>query len=185
MSDEIKTILEELRMDHRNMAVLLDLLEQETQQIYDGEKSDFELMLEIMHYMTVYPDAVHHPKEDRIYAELKAVRPELSQGMSKITGEHRAIAEHSASLRDKLEQINAGDVVRRKDVVADASRYIEILRKHMNWEESDLFRRVDRMIADGHEVIDASIIVHRHDPLFGPQVEERFKHVLESLSRVQ
>ena len=185
MSEEIQPILDELRQDHRNMAVLLDLLERETQQVYDAASPDFELMLEIMHYMTVYPDAVHHPKEDRIYAELKAARPDLSQGMSKITGEHRAIAEHSATLRDKLEQINVGDMVRRNDVVADAERYIDALRKHMNWEESDLFRRIDKMIADGHTEIDASIIVHRHDPLFGPQVEERFKPVLESISRIQ
>lgn len=185
MSDDIKTILDELRQDHRNMAVLMDLLEDQTQQVYDEGSPDFELMLEIMHYMTVYPDAVHHPKEDRIYAELKAARPDLSQGMSKITGEHREIAEHSVSLRDKLERVTVGDVVRRKDVVADAVRYIDALRKHMTWEESDLFRRVDKMIADGHTEIDASIIVHRHDPLFGPQIEDRFKPVLESINRAR
>lgn len=181
MANEIAPILEELRQDHRNMAVLLDLLENEADKLYNDDSTDFELMLEIMHYMTVYPDSVHHPKEDRIYAELKAARPDLARGMAHITDEHRTIAEHSLSLRDKLEQVASGNFVRRNDVVADAVRYIDALRRHMRWEEADLFRRVDRMIADGHTTIDASILISRADPLFGAHVEARFKPVFERL----
>ena len=72
------TFLAELREDHKNMALMLKLLERESNRIYDGDEPDYELLQDIMHYMTVYPDAVHHPKEDRIYAELKAFRPDLS-----------------------------------------------------------------------------------------------------------
>ncbi|MDH3748344.1 MAG: hemerythrin domain-containing protein [Gammaproteobacteria bacterium] len=180
MSNEITTVLDELRQDHRNMAVLLNYLEREAEKIFNGDDTDFELVHDIMQYMTVYPDAVHHPKEDRIYAELKAARPDLSQGMSRVTDEHRSIAEQSLSLRDKIEQVIAGDFVERNAVVADAMRYIEALRKHMRWEETDLFRRVDRMIADGHTLIDTSIMVSGDDPLFGARVEERFERLLES-----
>lgn len=185
MSNEIATVLDELRLDHRNMAVLLNYLERESEHVYGGGDADFELLHDIMQYMTVYPDAVHHPKEDRIYAELKAARPDLSQGLSRITGEHRDIAEQSLALRDKVAQVIAGDFVERKTVVADAVRYIESLRKHMRWEETDLFRRVDRMIADGHTLIDKSIIVGGDDPLFGARVEERFERLLESTRPAQ
>lgn len=185
MADDIAPILQELRQDHRNMAVLLNLLEREAEQVYKEASPDFELMLEIMHYMTVYPDSVHHPKEDRIYAELKAARPDLANGMAHITDEHRAIAENSLTLRDRLEEIVSGNAVRRKDVVADAMRYIDALRKHMRWEESDLFRRIDKMIAEGHTEIDTSVLISRGDPLFGAQVEERYKPVLESINRAQ
>ena len=63
-------VLAELREDHKNMALMLNLLERESNRIYEGEEPDYELLQDIMHYMTVYPDAVHHPKEDRLYAEL-------------------------------------------------------------------------------------------------------------------
>lgn len=181
MSNEIAPILAELRQDHRNMVVLLDLLEAEADKLYSDDSPDFALMLEIMHYMTVYPDSVHHPKEDRIYAELKAARPDLAKGMAHITDEHRTIAENSLALRDKLEQVVSGNFVRRNDVVGDAVRYIDGLRRHMRWEESDLFRRIDRMIADGHATVDAAILISRGDPLFGSHVEERFKPVFERI----
>ncbi len=184
MAHEIAAVLEELRQDHRNMSDLLDHLEHETERLKGGEDPNFELVHDIMQYMTVYPDAVHHPKEDRIYAELEAARPDLSAGLSRITGEHCTIAEQSVALRDKVEQAIAGDFVRRDEVVADAARYIDSLRKHMQWEEADLFRRVDRMIADGHTLLDTSILEGGSDPLFGARVEERFERLRESTQRI-
>lgn len=184
MSHEIAAVLEELRQDHRNMSDLLDHLEHETERVRSGEDPDFELVHDIMQYMTVYPDAVHHPKEDRIYAELEATRPDLAEGLSRIAGEHCTIAEQSVALRDKVEQAIAGDFVRRDEVVADATRYIDSLRKHMHWEEADLFQRVDRMIADGHTVLDKSILERKDDPLFGARVEERFERLRESTRRI-
>ncbi len=163
------------------MAVLLDLLESESDKLYADGSPDFGLMLEIVHYMTIYPDAVHHPKEDRLYAELRAARPDLANGMARIADEHRALSEHSLTLYDKLEKSAAGDEVGNNDVVADAVRYIDALRRHMRWEESDLFRRIDRMVGDGHMTVDAATLIDRPDPLFGADVEERFKPVLERL----
>ena len=72
MSNVLANLLAELRNDHKNMALILDLLETESNRLYNGQDGDYELMADVMRYMTVYPDAIHHPKEDRVYAELKA-----------------------------------------------------------------------------------------------------------------
>lgn len=175
MSNEIAPILAELRQDHRNMAKLLTLLEEQIEDIFDEGDGELPLMIDIMHYMTVYPDTVHHPKEDQLYAELRAARPDLSQGMAKITQEHHTIGERGLKLCRNLEMAESGNSVRRKEIVADALRYIESLRAHMNWEESDLFKRLDKMLADGHTAVETSTFVSRQDPLFGTAVEERFK----------
>ena len=70
MKSDTRQLLSELREDHRNMALVLNVLESTIETASTGEDPDFELIDEIMRYMTVYPDAVHHPKEDIIYAEL-------------------------------------------------------------------------------------------------------------------
>ena len=181
MSNEIAPILAELRQDHRNMAKLLTLLEQQAELVFDGGNSQVALMVDIMRYMTVYPDTVHHPNEDSLYAELRAARPDLAQGMARITDEHHKIGNQSIELREKLETMAAGSKVHRKELVADALRYIESLRTHMNWEESDLFRRLDKMVADGHESIDASTLVRREDPLYGAAVGEQFQSLHEAV----
>ncbi|MDZ7768416.1 MAG: hemerythrin domain-containing protein [Woeseiaceae bacterium] len=89
MSNDIAVLLDELHQDHRNMAFLLELLERESNRLLDDGNPDFELMHDIMQYMTGYPDAVHHPKEDRLYAEIKEVRPELTAGFQRISHDHR------------------------------------------------------------------------------------------------
>ena len=67
MRIKLARILEELREDHRNLTRLLDLLENECRDIPDEGEPDMDLLHDIMHYMTVYPDAIHHPREDLVY----------------------------------------------------------------------------------------------------------------------
>jgi len=181
MENNAVTVLAELREDHKNMALMLNLLEREANRIYDGDEPDYELLHDIMHYMTVYPDTVHHPKEDRLYAELKAFRPDLSTGFERITMDHRHIAELSMKLRDDIAAINSGNPIRRRAVVADALRYVNTLRGHMQWEELDLFRRVDEMIRLGHDMFDTANFVHQADPVFGPEAEENFARLVDCI----
>lgn len=183
MDKSAAAVLAELREDHRNMTLLLNVLERESNRIYEGEEPDYEMLHDIMHYMTVYPDTVHHPKEDRLYAELKAFRPDLATGFERITMDHRHIADLSLKLRDDIAAINSGNPVRRNSVVADALRYVNTLRGHMQWEELDLFRRVDEMIRGGHDIFDTASFVHIADPMFGPEVEDMFGRLMKQLCK--
>jgi len=182
METNATIVLAELREDHRNMATMIGLLEREANSICDGAEPDHDLLGDIMHYMTVYPDTVHHPKEDRLYAELHAVRPDLSSGFERITLDHRNIAELSFKLRNDVASMKAGCPVRRQSIVADALRYVNTLRGHMQWEELDLFRRVEEMISLGHDTLDAANFRHVADPVFGKEIEQNFGRLV---SRIQ
>jgi len=184
MKQNAATVLAELRLDHKNMTLMIDLLERESNQIYEGAEPDYELLRDIMHYMTVYPDAVHHPREDRLYAELKAARPDLSTGFERITMDHRHISELSVKLRDRFGAINAGSPIRRSAVVADALRYVNTIRGHMQWEELDLFRRVDEMIDAGHDEFDTASFTSSADPVFGPEAEQNFGRLVASIQEM-
>jgi hemerythrin-like domain-containing protein len=181
MDNNVLKVLAELRQDHKNMSLMLNLLELESNRLFDGEETDFELLQDIMHYMTVYPDSVHHPKEDRIYAELKTARPDLSVGFDRITVDHRNIEELGLKLRNDIASVISGSMVPKNSVVADTLRYVNTLRGHMQWEELDLFRRVEEMVAEGHELIEASTFLQTADPVFGPEVEKKFSRLFESV----
>ena len=51
----------------------------------------------------------------------------------------------------------------------------------MQWDEFDLFRRVEEMIAEGHELLETATILQTSDPVFGKQVEAKFSSVYESV----
>lgn len=181
MDTDARELMTELREDHRNMSVVLDLMNGLVEQMEAGKDPDFELFDEIMRYMTVYPDAVHHPKEDIVYEQLRSKRPDLSDGLDHVPDDHNDIAHLGSLLRDEVEAINAGAAVRRDKMIEDTVAYILRLRNHMRWEEDDLFKRVDKMLADEPHKIDVSKIGHIKDPVFELEIEAGFRRLLESL----
>ncbi len=181
MESEARELLRELREDHRNMAIVLDLLESAAKQAYKGEDPDFELVAEIMRYMTVYPDAVHHPKEDIIYARLREQREDLAEGLDDVPGDHEKIAVLGGRLRDDVEAVIAGAALRREKFIEDVTRYVKHLRGHMTWEEDDLFERVESMLDMEPLEFDVSEYDHIKDPVFELEIEAGFKRLMSSL----
>jgi hemerythrin-like domain-containing protein len=131
--------------------------------------------------MTVYPDAVHHPKEDVVYAELKKQRPDLADGLDDVPEDHQQIAVLGSKLRDDVEAIVAGAAVRRVQFIIDALKYVERLRTHMTWEETDLFTRVDTMIGEDPHAVDVDEFLHIKDPVFELEVEAGFRRLITGL----
>lgn len=181
MNSSTQQLLKELREDHSNMALILDVLENITDIARSGDDPDFELVDEIIRYMTVYPDAVHHPKEDLVYGELKKIRPDLAAGLDDVPADHREIAVLGTKLRDDVEAVIAGAAVRREQFVADASEYVRRLRDHMKWEEEDLFLRIEEMIGEKSVTVDVDELQHSKDPLFELEVESGFRRLMASL----
>src|SRR5210317_1200890 len=181
MDTDARELMAELREDHRNMSIILDLLADLVEEMAEDEDPDFELFDEIMRYMTVYPDAVHHPKEDVIYEELRARRPDLSEDLSHVPDDHREIARLSCLLREEVEAINAGAAVRREKMIEDTASYVQCLREHMRWEETDLFRRIDLMLDAEPYRVDISEYEHIKDPVFELEIEAGFRRLIESL----
>jgi len=163
------------------MAIVLNVLESTVEIAATGEDPDFELVDEIMRYMTVYPDAVHHPKEDIIYAELKQQRPELADGLDDVPEDHAEIAILGKTLREEVEAIVAGAAVRREHFIRDALMYVGRLRRHMNWEEEDLFTRIATMIGEDPHAVDVGDLLRIKDPVFELEVEAGFRRLIDSL----
>lgn len=174
-------LLDDLREDHRNMAIMLDLLTQQIDHIRDGEKPDYELIHDIMRYMTVYSDAVHHPKEDLLYAGMQAEKPQLAAGLERVGPEHREIAELGETLRNDIEAVASGVAVTRERIIEDTSEYVSTLRKHMAWEEEDLFRRAKDLIRGEKAMFVDIAHLDTLDPVFGPERQHSFANLLQNI----
>jgi len=181
MNSEFKQLMQALRDDHRNMALVLDVLDNSIAAAESGENPDFELVDEIMRYMTVYPDAVHHPKEDVVYSALQNSRPDLVNGLEDVPADHREIAALGTKLRDDVEAVVAGAAVRRQNFLEHATEYVRRLREHIKWEEEDLFQRVEEMLERDAVTLDIDRFQHILDPVFELAVETAFRRLLESL----
>jgi len=177
-------LLDDLREDHRNMAAMLDLLGRQIEHIRDGERPDYELIHDIMRYMTVYSDAVHHPKEDLLYGAMKSERPEMAKGLERVGPEHQELAKLGEALRNDVEAVASGVAVTRERLVEDTSNYVTMLRKHMAWEEEDLFRRARELVDSEKEMFIDISNFDMLDPVFGPEREHSFENLLRNIKNL-
>src|ERR1700692_1747366 len=93
------------RAEHANFATLLDLLERQLDLFHAGEKPDYELMLDIMFYMTRYPDVSHHPKEDLAFARIKEREVSARVIVDELTEQHARLKEFGGALVRALDDI--------------------------------------------------------------------------------
>ena len=185
MSVKLSQVLAELREDHRNLRLLLNLLESESASISVDDEPDFELMHDIMQYMTVYSDAVHHPKEDLVYGLIRDHDAEIATDLEQVEPEHLEIAELGTTLRNDIEAIISGTAVTRDRLHSDLQEYVTRLRMHIRWEEDELFPVADSLAnMNGTTGIDVGLFPDE-DPLFGATTVASFRNLLTYLQKYQ
>ncbi len=174
---QLGDVMAALREDHRNFAVLLELVTEEATAARQGRDPDFELLADIMHYMSGYSDAIHHPAENRVYELLAHSRAEDALGLGRVEADHRELTAMTREFRNLCDAGKSGAALLRKRFVDMADAYVERLVEHMAWEEQELFPRADRLVLESVEVA----VVAANDPVFGPKPEATFDRLLERL----
>ncbi len=183
MTKYVEQLMSGLRGDHRNMVMLLDLLDAEIDKLAASGEPDYDLVRDIMLYVTEYPDVVHHPKEDIVYRHLKSLRPEIRTELERVETDHQYIEESGLKLRNSVEAISIGAILNRDELIAKFHHYVQQLREHMYWEETELFSLADELQHFGEwpEVVPKNDVIS--DPLFGIRVERKYDRLLARIQQ--
>jgi len=160
--------------EHVNFGRLLGLLETQLDSFHRGESPDYELMLDIMYYMTHYPDQIHHPKEDLAFARIVARDPGMRAAVDELLRQHEWLRESGAELERVLDDIVNGSVVARDRLENSARAYLAGFRAHVLKEESEVFPAAARVLTAADWTAINGATAHRDDPLFGKATERRY-----------
>jgi hemerythrin-like domain-containing protein len=161
-----KDDLDVLVAEHQRFAKLLALVEDELDRVHGGEDPDYELLREVFFYMRTYPDRLHHPKEDLLFARVAERAPAARDLVEELRGDHRQIAESGARFLANLEAALLGNILPRQAVEEPAREYVALYRKHMALEERLL------PLARGHLTREdcarvQAVVGTDTDPIFG------------------
>lgn len=179
----MSAIMEQLKSDHGNIARLLATLEKQIDVVQAERNADFDLMHDIMVYMTHYPDHTHHPMEDLVFEKLTSHDSSAGDIVARLEREHAALAEKGQRFMEMLRHVVDGALVER-DVLENTARdYIEFLRSHMTIEDRDAFPRAEKALTDEDWEDVASSIEARTDPVFGPVIAEEFRSLYDYIQR--
>jgi hemerythrin-like domain-containing protein len=171
------------RAEHLNFGALLDLFETELDRFSRGQAPDYELMLDIMFYMTHYPDALHHPKEnlafDRIVERNARARPLIEA----LGGEHALLKREGDALVIALDDIVNGAITARDHVEAPGRAYIAAFRRHIDAEETSIMPLAAALLdGDDWAAIDSAML-KLDDPLFGKSQDQRYASLRRRIAR--
>jgi hemerythrin-like domain-containing protein len=167
-------VLEQLHADHRHFGRLLELLRRELERLRQAEPADLVLLLDAVEYFEVYPDRIHHPREDVVLAAAAARDPELAGLARELREEHAALARLTLSLRQRIEDALRDAAVEREPLTEDLRRFIERQAAHMDTEEARLFPRIaDALGPDDWRTIEPALPEAR-DPMFA-DTEQRYR----------
>lgn len=161
------------RAEHANFARLLDLLESEVAAFRLGEQPDYDLMLDIVHYLRDYPDQVHHRQEDVAFARLLERDPKMKPQIDRLLQEHRVIAASGAALLRHLDEVVADALEPRSIVEAAAATYLAYFRAHLAAEDEQVVPRAAELLTPEDWAAVAAAVRRRPDPLFGKNARYR------------
>ena len=112
-------------------------------------------MLDVMHYMTRYPDVLHHPKEDLIFARIKERAGRPVPTIDELAQQHASLRESGRELARDLEDVVNGSISSREHVEAVARAYVTRLRNHMRVEETEILPLAARLLrADDWDAVE-------------------------------
>jgi hemerythrin-like domain-containing protein len=169
--------------EHVNFAKLLNLLESQLSLFRGGKSPDYELMLNIMFYMTHYSDVLHHPKEDLVFAKIKERDQRVAATVDELATQHAHLHKSGQELVRQLDDILNDLISSRESVEAIARDYVGSLRTHMQIEEEEILPLADTLLTTRDWSAIHAAVDHIEDPLFGKHPEGRYFALHQQISR--
>lgn len=162
-------LLVRLHRDHARLAQILAAIELHAQRCEAGDRgTHLDLLASAVDYIVEYPDAVHHPVEDRIFDRLQSARlpAHEQEALTDNRDQHRQLRAATNKLAadiDALLRNSEGGVAALQRDVAD---FVRLQRAHMRNEEQNVFPMAERRLgaSDWEEL--AQEVADTHDPLF-------------------
>ncbi|HTN65510.1 MAG TPA: hemerythrin domain-containing protein [Burkholderiaceae bacterium] len=169
----------EWQREHADFVRLLQLLEAQVQLFQGGQRPDYDLMLDVMHYMTRYADRFHHAREDLAFQRLARHQPAVTAIAAALNHQHAEMAADGAGLVAELRAVMQGAMLPRQAVASQACAYAACLRRHIEREERELYPLLAHLRQEDWFMIDSMI----HCVDFGNESERVYRALHQQIAQ--
>ena len=142
---------------------------------YGISEPNFELLGAMIAYLRVFPERLHHPKEDAyLFRLLRKRHPAIVPLLDRLQGEHRVNAEKLKAIEDIFGRYRREGSAHLPALYEAVATYAAFHYSHMRAEEDEVLpAAAEYLTVDDWDEIDAAFSGHT-DPLFG--TEEGFEY---------
>lgn len=181
----MRDLIDTVRQDHRDFRDVLGVLRSLVSDLPEVPRlSDTTRLSSILHYLKVYLDRYHHPKEDRLFAVLRRSEPRFDPQLREFESQHLRGAALLRDLNRALTRYEEEGAEGSRDALAEAARaYAAFHLAHMR-EEENILRSLTRREIDALDRV-VVYLPRRHDrhALRQAQIEAGFvtlaRHIID------
>jgi len=176
----VKRLLDAIWSEHRSIAAVLHaMLYLVREKREHGKPIDAGVFRAILYYLDVFPERVHHPKEEaHLFA---AIRRKTSEGdalLDELDREHAAGEQAIRGLEQALLRYEEGGESEFARLAELVERFVAGYREHMRKEEEGVMPLARRALdADEWSAIDAAWAAHS-DPLANVEAERVLERIV-------
>lgn len=185
MTDPISSI----HQDHRNLEKVLSSLLGIVAKI--GDHLDrtkpveaVDALYSVLHYIRVYPDRHHHPKEDKfVLAPIRKRAADKLDKVKEIEAQHAGAGRLTDELAAAVEFFDGNFPNGYADLATRATTYVSFQRGHMHMEETVMIPLAEELLTDDERRAAGRAFSEHADPLFQDNIEAGFQSLLDRISR--
>lgn len=169
MSDSKSKAIHIIRAEHRALGAVISNIKAMLQEVQaERMKMDFPLFWAMVYYIDVFPDRLHHPKEDDWLFRLLKQRTQLADSLiDTLQSQHQAEPLALAGMRRDLGNLEAGVPASMEALQATVASYADFTWKHLRAEENELLPLAEaHLLASDWDAI-AQAFAQNADPLAG------------------
>ncbi len=172
-----------LMEEHRLIEVVLDNLETAANRLEADQEIEVEYFLLAADFIAGFADGCHHSKEeDILFSELQ--RHTEAEGVGPVEmmlEEHEQGRRYTQDFRSAAENLIDGDLDAKNDLIDNVLAYIDLLREHINKEDTVLYPMADLVLDDVARMRVDMQIQEVSDADKDSGLHERYQQVAESL----
>ena len=168
-----------ISLEHRSIASVLSGLSHFAERGLEGEKvPDARVFRAMLHYLDLFAERMHHPKEDAyLFARLRARTHLANDVLDRLQQDHFFGAGALRAVEHAFLRYEEGGAPFFADFAREVRRYVAFHREHMRVEETYVFPLAElELTEEDWRAIEIAFSANQ-DPLASPEQE----HDLQSL----
>lgn len=176
-----------LREDHACLSRVLREVDTQQSMLQSSPGSARPVLAEAVRYLLVYQHSIHHPREDQLFARVRAREPSMCRNMNRLVREHRTGYQQAERLAGELARATLAQLRGKTGLrlATQLQQYVQHAREHMRREEAVFYTGSERVL---HAADWAALTTKPmpSDPAGDPQrFAARYPRLAERMSRPQ
>ncbi len=179
----MKNLLDALWNEHRSIAAVLHAMTQVMRNAGpQGRNLDPKLLRAMLYYLDVFPERVHHPKEERyLFAAIRRRTHDADHVLKALARDHEQGEQAIRSLEQALVRYEQGGAAEFEALREALTRFVAGYREHMRKEEQEIMPIAQRVLGDAEWAeLNAEWVAH-HDPLAGIESGDDYERLLDRI----